>query len=154
MCCTLTPDMSGLRMVSTDSFQILEPQWVSVMLLCFSGTQKWVITVLTHPSSWWAPNWTCGRTRKPLRSWGRRNCPPSPTLRCVVFTNHGNNSKDSNYDNDIKSAVLVILESAYLTTNISITHTLRSAGIVWTIDACSLIVWKWESERLLWLFSC
>lgn len=40
---------------------------------CFSGTQKCGTTVLAPPSSWWAPSWTCERTRRPSRSSRRRN---------------------------------------------------------------------------------
>ena len=53
-------------------------------LLCFSGTQKWVTTVKTPPSSWWGPSWTCGRTRRPSRSSRRRSCPLSLTHRLVL----------------------------------------------------------------------
>ncbi len=36
--------------------------WV---FLCSSGTPRCDTTAPTHPSSWWAPNWTCGTIRTP-----------------------------------------------------------------------------------------
>jgi len=41
-----------------------------------SGIPRWPTTARTRPSSWLAPSWISGMTRKPLRNWKRRDCPP------------------------------------------------------------------------------